>query len=136
MTGGKPRELHLEKAMEAIDFQVYPEYRTAYKKELNKSNPITECDYFTVNYLSLNKPVKKDLYDLDSFVIYLCLEGTADFIYYKTEKETLKKGETILIPAEIAELELLPDKSAALLEVYIKGESVTDKTDSILDKLF
>ena len=133
---GKPRPLHLEKAMEAIDFNVYPTYKIPYEKISNQSNLIKKCEYFTVNYLELDKPLKKDFYDLDSFVIYICLDGSADIMYYENEKEILQKGETVMIPAEITEIGLVPDEQVKLLEVFIEGESVTDRTNNILEQLF
>lgn len=133
---GESRELHLEKAMKAIDFNFYPTYKTVYEKVPNKPNLITKCEYFTVNYFEFDKTVKKDFYDLDSFVIYICLDGNADMMYYENEKETLRKGETVLIPAEITEVNLVPDGPVKLLEVYIEGESVTERTNNILEQLF
>ncbi|MBN2481817.1 MAG: class I mannose-6-phosphate isomerase [Bacteroidales bacterium] len=133
---GKPRELHLEKAMEAIDFNVYQDYKTVYKKTANQFNLIRKCDYFTMKYAELDKPLQKDYYELDSFVIYICLDGKFDIIYYDGEKESLKKGETMLIPAVIPEVILVPDGRSGLLEVYIEGTSVTDQTGSVIQKFF
>ena len=49
----------------------------------------------------------------------MCLEGNVS-ICYNEKIETLKIGETILIPAELKELTLQPIKNAKVLEVYIK----------------
>jgi mannose-6-phosphate isomerase len=48
------------------------------------------------------------------------MEGTAGITYGKGAVETIKKGETILIPAEIKNLALIPTEASTLLEVYIK----------------
>ncbi len=131
---GQPRKLHLDQAMEAIDFNVYPEYKTRYEKTINTFNPVQKCEYFTVNYAELNEPAEKDWYEQDSFIIYMCLEGKTDLIYYDDKKESIAKGETILIPAAIRELTLVPDGSAKLLEVYIEGESVSDQAEKVIEK--
>ncbi len=36
---------------------------------------MVSCNYFTTNYLKFDKEVEKDYIELDSFVIYMCLEG-------------------------------------------------------------
>ncbi|MBN1159296.1 MAG: class I mannose-6-phosphate isomerase [Bacteroidales bacterium] len=133
---GKQRELHLDKAMEAIDFEVYKDYKTAYETTANQFNLIRKCGYFTLNYAELDKPLIKDYYELDSFVIYICLEGKLDIVYYDGDKESLRKGETILIPAVIPEVKLVPEGRACFLEVFVEGDSVTDQMDRIIEKLF
>jgi mannose-6-phosphate isomerase len=63
--------------------------------------------------------IEKDYNKLDSFVIYICMEGK---LQIKTESgsESFQKGETILIPASIENVQLKPvSKAVKLLEVYI-----------------
>ncbi|HEX7585411.1 MAG TPA: mannose-6-phosphate isomerase, partial [Prolixibacteraceae bacterium] len=65
--------------------------------------------------------IEKDYNKLDSFVIYICLEGEMQI---KTESgsETVQKGETILIPASIENVQLNPVSATVnLLEVYVGG---------------
>lgn len=116
---GNLRELHTELALDAIDFTLYPEYKTKYEPKLNETVELVSCKYFTTNVLELNQPIEKDYNKLDSFVIYICLEGE---LQIKTESgsESLCKGETILIPASIENVQLTPISAAVkLLEVYI-----------------
>lgn len=117
---GVARELHTEMALKAMDFTFHKEYKTKYKAELNKSSEVVTCKYFTTNILELNKTVEKDYIELDSFVIYICLEGTLQVAPADGEVVEVAKGESILIPATIKNLELLPNGNAKLLEVYIK----------------
>ncbi len=67
----------------------------------------------------MDKPVERDYSLLDSFVIYITLEGT--FEIETTEgTENVGKGETVLIPASIEFLKLNPvGGKVKLLEVYI-----------------
>lgn len=116
---GNPRELHTDLALDAIDFTLFPEYKARYKSNQNESVELVKCDYFTTNLLELNKTVEKDYNQLDSFVIYICLEGE---LQIETESgfESIKKGDTILIPASIENVQLKPvSTSVKLLEVYI-----------------
>jgi mannose-6-phosphate isomerase len=113
---GDERELHNDLAIDAFDFNMPDNFRVDYPKEENQSNEMVSCPYFTTSYLNVNTTLeKKNTYD--SFIIYLCVEGEAEI---KTDKfsETIKAGETILLPAAIKEYSVA-SKSARLLEVYV-----------------
>ena len=117
---GNERELHTELALDAIDFSYKDEYKTKYEVDKNKSSEIVSCEYFTTNILNFNKAVEKDYNQLDSFVIYINLEGDFE-IEYEQGTELVKKGETILIPASLETFRLNPlSNEVKTLEVYIK----------------
>lgn len=117
---GNPRELHTDLALGAIDFTLFPEYKSKYTPKANESVELAKCNYFTTNVLELNKTVEKDYNQLDSFVIFICLEGSLQ-IETESGSESLQKGETILIPASIESVRLNPTSAAVkLLEVYIE----------------
>ena len=116
---GNYRELHTEKAIDAIDFKVYDNYKTEYKSDQNKTSEIVSTKYFETNILNFNKSIEKDYNTLDSFVIYMCLEGKFEIEYYESEKITIEKGETVLIPSVIEHLFLNPVVQSKILEVYI-----------------
>ena len=116
---GIPRELHTELSLEAIDFTYSSEYKTQYSPKLNESVELVRCNYFTTNLLDLNCKLEKDYSQLDSFVIYMCLDGEIA-IETETGSEVIQKGETLLIPASIEMVVLKPvSNSVRLLEVYI-----------------
>ena len=117
---GKPRDLHTDLALDVIDFKLYDSYKNSSPSTPNKTSELVKCDYFNVNRLTFNKSIGRDYNLLDSFVIYLCLEGGVNIIYDKGMSETLQPGETILIPAEIKDLILKPTKLATILEIFIK----------------
>ena len=117
---GKSRELHTDLALDAIDFSFHKQYLTPYKALLNSTVNAVDSPFFTTSVIHLDQPVEKDFNMIDSFVIYMCMEGTAGITYGKGEIETIKKGETILIPAELKSLALIPTEASTLLEVYIK----------------
>jgi len=117
---GNPRELHTDLALDVIDFKQYEFYKFSKPLINNEATELISSDFFSVNRLFLNKSVEKDYYLLDSFVIYLCIEGELNIIYGEGKKETLSKGETILIPADLKELTLEPKRSAMILEIFIK----------------
>lgn len=116
---GNARELHTDLALDAIDYTLFPEYKTSYEVKPNESVELVTCKYFTTNVLELNTVVEKDYNKLDSFVIYICLDGEV-VVETESGSELIQKGETILIPASIENVHLKPvSASAKLLEVYI-----------------
>lgn len=115
---GKGRELHAELALDAIDFHVPDSYRSDYRKVMNKPVNLVDSRYFTTNILDYDKPLEKEYTYLDSFVIYICVKGSTE-VRYKSEKLTLKSGETLLIPAILEEVLLIPNPNCRILEVYI-----------------
>jgi len=115
---GKSRELHTEEALDAIDFEKEDDYRLEYSKITNESSNIADCEYFTTNYLPVKGRVKKDYTTVDSFVIYMCVSGDGE-IETNGNSESIKQGQTILIPASNKEVTISSD-GIELLEVYIQ----------------
>lgn len=114
---GRSREMHTEEALDALDFTVPPSYRTQYNEALNNTVSLVDCPFFQTGMLYFNRPVNKDYSEIDSFVIYICTEGSAE-IAWNEGKETIQRGEVLLIPATIDRIALLPSPSCRLLEVY------------------
>ncbi|NVN96128.1 MAG: class I mannose-6-phosphate isomerase [Bacteroidetes bacterium] len=115
---GNPRQLHVEEALDAIDFEVYDNYKTNYPHTLNKTVNVVETPFFTTNVLQLDKKLEKNYEELDSFVIFVCIHGKGE-LHYGSEKLDFKKGEVVLLPANINKIQLLPLEEIKLLEVYI-----------------
>ncbi len=113
---GKERELHTDLALKAINFKD-PDTRLEYDKIENTPNLICRSPYFETNQLQLSKKHQRDLSDIDSFVVYMCVEGEGAFSF-SDEIVSIKKGETILIPAFANKLEI-NTRSATFLEVFI-----------------
>jgi mannose-6-phosphate isomerase len=116
---GKPRLLHLKEARKALDFSPHTSYKINCRPELNSSCKVLRESCFNVNLLTFDKPVQKNYTTIDSFVIYLCTEGHFH-LFGDNIEDTLEAGETLLVPAEIAELNLVPCHHAAtVLELYL-----------------
>ena len=116
---GISRELHVEQALAAIDFNVYDNYKTDGKPIINTAKNLVKNPHFTTNIIAIDKAIERDYYKLDSFAILLCTEGKFT-IEYEGGKESVVKGETVLIPADLHDLRLVTEPAAALLEVYME----------------
>lgn len=117
VTTGKQRELHTELALDAIDYKVYDSYKTNYIVEENASSKLVHSPYFKTAIIQLKGELQKDFSQLDSFVIYMCVEGSFQ-IDCNGESMQVNKGETILLPSSITQANLLA-KKATILEVYL-----------------
>lgn len=120
---GKPRELHTELALEAIDYHVEDNYRTDYTNRENKAVALARSEFFTTKVINLSVPYHRDLRKYDSFVVYMCVHGsctieTKDKNNHK-ESVLLTQGSTCLIPACMADIKLVPNNDSKLIEVYI-----------------
>lgn len=124
---GRPRELHTELAEEAIDFKVYDSYLTNYEERTNKPNTVAECPFFTTKTFLLTRAFHRKLYKYDSFIVYMCIEGgcTVECRSFPGSAVRLGVGGTCLVPASVADVQLIPDRAAGqtrLLEVYIDNK--------------
>jgi len=116
---GKGRDLHIDEALEAIDFELHSKYRTDYREVPEQSTSLVSCEHFTTNLVSLEKKaLEKDYSSLDSFVALLCTEGRA-IIQDQTGRYDLSSGELILIPAVTENVLISPLEKTKVLEVHI-----------------
>jgi mannose-6-phosphate isomerase len=88
---------------------------------INKSGNLVSCEFFNTDILAFNRPLEKEYYSNDSFVVYICIEGEF-LICWDGNSDKVTKGETVLLPAMIKEVILKPIIEARLLEVYINSE--------------
>ena len=114
---GNKRELHVEEALDAIDFRFHENYKTEYDREA----PITELvnsDYFVTNRLEIQDHLKRDYSHLDSCTILMCLEGSGE-IKFENGSTNFKLGDSILIPKLLSDIDIVATATVKLLEVHI-----------------
>ena len=116
---GKGRELHTELAKDAIDYTLYPDYRTHYKAHTNATVQLADCKYFTTNLIDLDTIMVRDFSQLDSFVVYICMEGRATLRDNKGNEILVHQGQTVLIPADTDVVTISPVPGAKFMETYI-----------------
>lgn len=116
---GNTRELHTELSKDAIDYSVCEDYRTHYTPEQNKSVELVTCPYFTTSVYDLTEDMTVDYSELDSFVIYICMEGSCTVTDNEGNAVALNAGESILFPATTNEVNVKVDGHAKFLETYV-----------------
>lgn len=115
---GKPRQLHTQQAKDAIDYKVYADYRTNYTPAQDEEAELVSCPYFCTSLLDLTLPFAKDLSEIDSFLVAMCLSGSGTLEVDGTETP-IGQGETVLIPASADDLCLVPDACMKVLLSFI-----------------
>lgn len=132
---GKKRQLHTAEALQAIDFgAVRGHARTNYPLQHNATTTIANCPYFTTRLIDFDTPIRKNLEDIDTFVIYLCVEGLAAVKSMETIVP-MHTGECVLVPAVADGVELFCEGNAKLLEVTIDTSTWEDKPNNDRDWL-
>ncbi|MEQ8626334.1 type I phosphomannose isomerase catalytic subunit [Ekhidna sp.] len=112
---GKQRELHVEEALDAIDFSKPEQLKSEYETVLNQANTIVSSPYFSTNMLILDQRKTMKRSELDCFKIYIAVGGSG-----KIEGVPIKFGEVVLVPACMKEYTIEPDGELELLETYIE----------------
>lgn len=116
---GKTRELHTDLAREAINFEVVDDYRTSYEPVENEPVELVACPYFTTSLYDMTEEISCDYSELDSFVIFICIEGSCNIIDDQKNEIALSAGETILFPASTQEVSITPNGTVKFLETYV-----------------
>lgn len=118
---GKSRELHTSQAMDAINFSdVQDDFRTEYERIQNEPVEMVASPYFTTSLYDMTEEITCDYSELDSFVIFICVEGSCRLTDDNQNEITLRAGETVLLPAAVQEVIIVPEgQRVKLLETYV-----------------
>jgi mannose-6-phosphate isomerase len=115
---GNGRELHNEEAMDVVDLNFIENFKTDYTIKDNKISEVAKGPYFSTNILKIEEEYRLDYTQSDRFHILICIEGSVE-IKLIDETYALEKGQTVLIPAIINQILLMPQGSASVLETYV-----------------
>jgi mannose-6-phosphate isomerase len=115
---GKHRDLHVEQALEVIDYSAAECFNTGYREQQVGSTELVKCDKFVINLLNVEGSYQADYTHLDSFVILICIEGSLQ-IEFDGGEENLSRGEVALLPAELNQISFKSNTSCKILEVYL-----------------
>ena len=104
---GKPRELHINKALEVTKLEkakpkkMHPPIALQKKTHLRH---LADCPYFIVKELDLDQEIELLVLD-DTYQVLFAVDS--DFVLtYKNKKLPFKKGETIFLPANLGRYQI------------------------------
>ena len=138
------RKMHLDEAIDVINYNAFdpsiyrkgPLWGEESQEEDHMIQNLVECPQFNVSKIRLTDPLHIYTEKFESFIVYICLEGAAS-IQVPSEKENgeacmetyeFKKGETILVPADMPDFFLVPrDRETLLLEAVTRPEEEIDQ---------
>lgn len=127
------REIHVEKALEVIDFSLKGENSTGLlvQKEGYDKTYLCLGEYFTIQKYKI-KTSAKEKSDTERFYLFTCVEGNG-VIKYNAGEEKILMGDSIFIPATLGEYELVGDFT--LLKSYVPN-FINEEKDvlSIIEK--
>jgi mannose-6-phosphate isomerase len=124
-------------AAQALDYEVERNYRTDYPKFDNRATLIVDSPYFSVRVLEFNDKFHRNLLKYDSFIITMCIEGDCEIRLRPTVHSPLpivngplsiilKEGHSTLIPAAIADYDLIPlNGKSRILDAFIDNRPAT-----------
>jgi mannose-6-phosphate isomerase len=111
---GNTRELHVDLALEALNYNKI-EAQRFYDNTKNKANEVVHCPYFTTRFIPLNGTVAFSK-NKESFRVLMCVEGEFELLV-SDKTYHYKKGNTVLLPASLADYQL--NGQASVLEICI-----------------
>lgn len=126
------RELHIEKALDVIDLNLQGKKRDGIKvkKSGYEKNYLCLCKDFSLELYNIEKQCAEKS-DEERFFAFTCVEGQGEILYnsekkaIKQEKEIIKKGDSILIPAFLGEYTL--KGKMKLLKSYLPNIEKVEK---------
>jgi len=123
-TNGNMRELHVNEAQDIINYSGYQKAVCNFSSVDSIETTVCESPFFHTSKIHINGEMLRSYDTLDSFVVYMCIQGSIRVIG-DFEMLELQKGESILIPACIDTLNI-EGTEATILEVFIPQTSEND----------
>ena len=137
------RQMHVEEAIDLINYNAFdpaiyrkgPLWGEESQEEDHMIQNIVEWPQFNVAKIGLTDPLHIYTEKFESFIVYVCVEGAASIQVPSTKEDgeaymenyEFKKGETILVPADMPDFFLVPrDRDTILLEAVTRPEEELD----------
>jgi mannose-6-phosphate isomerase len=116
---GITRELHTDLALDAINFDTEGSYKARPAGAKNRPVLLQESEFFTVNMIDADISLNRECFQIDSFIVHLCIEGSYELTSF-TGNVKVSNGQAVLIPASTDEYQINPSPSCKILETYIQ----------------
>jgi mannose-6-phosphate isomerase len=114
---GKPRELHIQQSLDTIDFSRGPvDPAQPQSTGATDVERLVTCDKFILDRRAL--ATEQSLPHDNGFHILAVVEGAID-VRAREYKRTLKRGDTLLVPASAQAVKISPHGRATVLDMYL-----------------
>ena len=91
-----------------------------YEQVQDRETELVSCPYFTTSLCDLTAPLTLDYAALDSFVVVICVEGKGMLADDSGNEMPIHQGETVLLPATVKSLRVVPEGKLKMLTSCIK----------------
>ncbi len=115
---GNKRELHVEEALDAIDYRWYPDYKTTYPAVTGAPVEVAKCQYFVTNRLQFTGTQAMNFAERDAFTILVVVGGTGT-LEWEGGSMVVAAGQAVLLPAGLEAIELHAEGELIVLESYL-----------------
>lgn len=112
---GKPRELHIQKAIDVIKQDTKQNIIPTNNQEIDSCKNVITCNYFKVDSLNIETSYQETL-DKTTFEAIMVVEGNG-ILKVKNKEYKIKLGESFMIPANLGEYEI--KGKLKLLKAYL-----------------
>ncbi len=118
---GRDRELHLQKALDVINFKLEPKIIEGKSERFDGYNKISfiKCNEFIIDKIEIDKNYNAES-EIERFHVYMCVSGKGKILYGNNE-ESISMGETFMIPATLGQYSI--EGELELLKIYMPIES-------------
>src|SRR5206468_2361829 len=118
---GKPRELHVEKALRVCKYDALNDHRVpslVIQRAYGEQRFLVACRYFALEQLTVAHATGAQPMG-SKFHILACLDGEAQIVAASAQT-SIRAGETFVLPACLGEYGLMPNAGACrLLRMYV-----------------
>ena len=115
---GRPRPLHIEKALEVTRFETLPDLVEGIQvgKDGGARTALVSCPYFSVERLDVRSSME-DQCDGRSFHVLSVLDGHGEIRWGIHQATPIKRGESLLLPAQLGAYEVSGD--VQVIKTYV-----------------
>ncbi|MDK0675516.1 mannose-6-phosphate isomerase, class I [Clostridium perfringens] len=119
------REIHVEKALDCIDFSLKGEKAKGLKVSYDQYDKtyLSLCEYFSLEKYDIHGVCEEES-DKERFFIFTCVEGEG-IITSEEGELAIKKGDSIFIPASLGKYSLKGNMT--LLKSYVPKEGAVEE---------
>ena len=123
-SSGTPRELHVEKSLDVINYEDVSDPKAEPKKVLEGGGMVWElvrCPYFVAEKLEVSGAIPSDTRG-ESFHILSCFAGAGEVRGDGFDPVPLCKGESMLVPCALGRYEVAGTGGLEVLRSYVPAE--------------
>lgn len=122
---GQPRELHVEQALECVNYQpVNPahERRSHHAQLFDRITRLVTSPHFTISQLHVIEGGDRE-FDIAAATVWIIQAGAGSIVYGDGRTQAIRAGDVVLLPAALGHINLAVDRDLEWLQVHLPAAS-------------